>query len=105
MAAGRVRDTTVYSWLSGESRPASAERILAFLDSMPAESGGGITPSGYEYREYKNWRGIPKPRRDDHRRLGRPNYANRAPVRCKRLRWNHSTILEYLLLSPVFMAA
>ena len=20
-------------------------------------------PSGYEYREYKNWRGIPKPRR------------------------------------------
>jgi hypothetical protein len=23
----------------------------------------GITPNGYEYREYKNWRGIPKPRR------------------------------------------
>jgi hypothetical protein len=22
-----------------------------------------IAPSGYEYREYKNWRGIPKPRR------------------------------------------
>src|ERR1700740_391671 len=28
-----------------------------------AESGSGITPNGYEYREYKNWRGIPKPRR------------------------------------------
>ena len=34
-----------------------------FLKSIPAESGSGITPTGYEYREYKNWRGIPKPRR------------------------------------------
>ena len=39
-----------------------AERIITFLDSMPAERGG-IMPTGYEYREYKNWRGIPKPRR------------------------------------------
>ena len=29
---------------------------------MPAERAG-ITPTGHEYREYKNWRGIPKPRR------------------------------------------
>jgi hypothetical protein len=31
-------------------------------DAMPAEKSG-ITPTGYQYREYKNWRGIPKPRR------------------------------------------
>ena len=30
---------------------------------MPAESGAGTSPTGYEYREYKNWRGIPKPKR------------------------------------------
>ena len=58
----RVRAMTLYSWLQGKSRPASAGRIIAFLDSMPKERGG-IIPTGYEYREYKNWRGIPKPRR------------------------------------------
>ena len=58
-----VRDMTVYSWLQGESRPSKPERITAFLNSIPAESGSGITPNGYVYREYKNWRGIPKPRR------------------------------------------
>jgi hypothetical protein len=57
-----IRAETLYSWLAGESRPASPERIEAFLDSMPAERSG-IMPTGYEYREYKNWRGIPKPRR------------------------------------------
>ena len=57
-----VRDTTLYSWLPGKSRPRSAERIMTFLDSMPAERGG-IMPTGYEYQEYKNWRGISKPRR------------------------------------------
>ena len=57
-----VRDTTLYSWLQGHSRPVSADRIIAFLDSMQPERGG-IMPTGYEYREYKNWRGIPKPRR------------------------------------------
>ena len=57
-----VRAETLYSWLARESRPASPERIEAFLDSMPAERSG-IMPAGYEYREYKNWRGIPKPRR------------------------------------------
>jgi len=29
---------------------------------MPVERSG-IMPTGYEYREYKNWRGIPKLRR------------------------------------------
>jgi DNA-binding transcriptional regulator YiaG len=57
-----VRDMTVYSWLQGESRPSKPERISAFLKSIPAESGSGTAPNGYQYREYKNWRGIPKPR-------------------------------------------
>jgi DNA-binding transcriptional regulator YiaG len=46
-----VRDTTLYSWLQGESRPSKPERITAFLNSIPAESGSGITPNGYQYRE------------------------------------------------------
>ena len=48
----------------GKSTPrsASAAWIVAFLDFLPAERAG-IRPIGYEYREYKNWRGIPKPRR------------------------------------------
>jgi rubredoxin len=58
-----VRDETLYSWLQGESRPSKPERITAFLNSIPAESGSGVAPNGYQYREYKNWRGIPKPRR------------------------------------------
>ena len=59
-----VRDTTLYAWLQSKSKPRSvtAARIIAFLDSLPAERAG-IMPIGYEYREYKNWRGIPKPRR------------------------------------------
>jgi hypothetical protein len=57
-----VTDVTVYSWLLGEFRPANPKRLVAFLDSLPAEKSG-IAPTGYEYREYKNWRGIPKPRR------------------------------------------
>jgi len=58
-----VRDSTVYDWLLRRTRPAEPERIAAFLDSLPRENGSGIAPTGYEYREYKNWRGIPKPRR------------------------------------------
>src|SRR5260370_36293688 len=58
-----VRDMTIYDWLSGQARPAEPKRIAAFLDSLPREDGSGIAQSGYEYREYKNWRGIPKPRR------------------------------------------
>jgi hypothetical protein len=56
------REETVYSWLSGHSKPAKPELITAFLDSLPAEKSG-FAPTGYEYRGYKNWRGIPKPRR------------------------------------------
>lgn len=58
-----VKDTTVYDWLLGRARPAKPERITAFLNSLPKDHGSGIAPSGYEYREYKNWRGISKPRR------------------------------------------
>src|ERR1700740_2489357 len=62
--AGRIGVTngTVYSWLPGEFRPANPKLISAFLASTPIESGSGIAPTGYQYREYKNWRGIPKPR-------------------------------------------
>ena len=51
-----VRDTTIYSWLDGKGNPrsATAARITAFLDSLLAERAG-IMPTGYEYREYKNW--------------------------------------------------
>ena len=58
-----VRDMTVYSWLQGESRPSKPKRITAFLKSIPAESGSDVTPNGYHYCAYKNWRGIPRPRR------------------------------------------
>jgi hypothetical protein len=58
-----VNDSTVYSWLLGQARPAKPKRVAAFLDSLPRQNGSGIAPVGYEYREYKNWRGIPKPRR------------------------------------------
>ena len=58
-----VRDGTLYSWLKEEFKPDNPEKINVFLDSLPAESGSGIMPTGYEYQEYKNWRGIPKPRR------------------------------------------
>ena len=58
-----VRDTTIYDWLLGQARPAQPQRIAAFLDSLPREKGSGVAPSEYEYREYKTWRGIPKPRR------------------------------------------
>ena len=54
-----VRPETIYPWLQGKSRPKDIERILAFLNSMPADRSG-IMPTGYECREYKNWRGIPK---------------------------------------------
>ena len=47
----------------GESRPADPGPITAFLDSLPVERGSGIAPIGEKDREYKNWRGIPKPRR------------------------------------------
>ena len=58
-----VHDSTVYSWLLGQAGPAEPELIAAFLDSVPKENGSGIAPIGYEYREYKNWRRITKPRR------------------------------------------
>jgi hypothetical protein len=58
-----TNDSAVYSWLPGQARLAEPKRITAFLDSFPRENGSGIAPLGYQYREYKNWRGIPKPRR------------------------------------------
>ena len=56
-------DTTVYSWLLGQARQAEPKRIITFLDSLPRKNGSGVAPTGYQYREYKNWRGVPKPRR------------------------------------------
>ena len=58
-----INDSTVYSCLLGQARPAEPKRSTAFLDSFARENGSDIAPLGYEYREYKNWRGIPKPRR------------------------------------------
>src|SRR5258707_4371878 len=58
-----VRDATIYDWLLGRTRPAEPQRVADFLDSVPREKGSGIAAAGYDYREYKNWRGIPKPRR------------------------------------------
>ena len=58
-----VRDSTVCPWLLGQARPAEPKRITAFLDSLPREAGSGLAPNGSQYREYKNWRGIPKSRR------------------------------------------
>jgi hypothetical protein len=31
--------------------------------ALPRENGSGMAPTRYQYREYKNWRGVPKPRR------------------------------------------
>jgi hypothetical protein len=47
-----VKDTTVYDWLLGRTRPAEPQRIAAFLNSLPRENGSGVAPTGYEYREY-----------------------------------------------------
>lgn len=58
-----ITDSSRYLWLQGKTRPAEPERISAFLDSFPAERDSGIAPTGYEYRQYKNWRGTHKPRR------------------------------------------
>jgi rubredoxin len=57
-----VRAEILYPWIQGKSRPKDVEPIIAFLDSVPADRLG-IMPTGYEYQEYKNWRGIPKARR------------------------------------------
>jgi len=46
-----VHDSSVYSWLLGQARPAEPELLAAFLDSFPRENGSGIAPPGYEYRE------------------------------------------------------
>ena len=58
-----VHEYSLHAWLTGKTRPADPDRITAFLDSLPPEPRSGIAPTGYQYREYKNWRGIPKPRR------------------------------------------
>src|SRR5260370_22758703 len=58
-----AHDSTVYAWLLGQARPVEPKRLVGFLDAFSRENGSGIAPIGYEYREYKNWRGIPKPRR------------------------------------------
>jgi len=37
-----VRDSTVYSWLLGQARPAEPMRIIAFLDSLTLEGGNRL---------------------------------------------------------------
>ena len=50
-------------WLKGNRRPTSLDRIMVFLEGLDPEPASGTMLTGYEYRKYKNWRGIPKPRR------------------------------------------
>jgi hypothetical protein len=38
-----VNDSTVYSWLLGQARPAKPKRIIAFLDSHPKQNGSGMS--------------------------------------------------------------
>ena len=57
-----VTDTTLYSWLQGNSKPRSGERIIAFLDSIPAERAGHHADR-LPVSRIENWRGIAKPRR------------------------------------------
>jgi transcriptional regulator with XRE-family HTH domain len=57
-----VRDATIYDWLLGRARPAE-QKYRYFFRLFSEREGSGVVPSGYEYREYKNRRGIPKPRR------------------------------------------
>jgi hypothetical protein len=83
-----VRPETLYPWLQGKSRPKDIERIIAFLDSMPAERSG-IRPTGYEYREYKNWRGdsetasLPVLQVGKGRDTQRPKQPRKPPMRRK----------------------
>jgi hypothetical protein len=58
-----VDESALSAWLKGKKRPRQPERITAFLDSLPAEPHSGIAPTDYQYREYKDCRHIPKPRR------------------------------------------
>src|SRR5260370_17496134 len=58
-----VHGSTGDAGVLGQGRRVEQKRIAAFLDAFSRENGSGIAPIGYEYREYKNWRGIPKPRR------------------------------------------
>ena len=53
MPFGGVSDGMAYSWLLRGFRPTNLECLTAFLDSLPVESGSGIAPTGYEYREYE----------------------------------------------------
>jgi hypothetical protein len=48
-----VTDSTVYSWLLAQARPAEPKRITAFLDSLPKEDGSGVASIGDKYPEYK----------------------------------------------------
>ena len=41
-----VHDSSVYSWLLVQARPAEPKRNSAFLDSVPRQNGSGIAPVG-----------------------------------------------------------
>src|SRR5215469_18785531 len=36
-----VHDSSVYSWLLSQARPAEPKRVAAFLDSLPRQKGSG----------------------------------------------------------------
>ena len=58
-----VNDSTVYSWLLGRSRPTKPKRTRDLSRFFSATEWIRHRSGRLQYREYKNWRGIPKPRR------------------------------------------
>jgi hypothetical protein len=59
----RMPNWRALSWIPSSWQTGGTRMHNSLLASMPAEPGSGTTPVGYHYREDKNWRGIPKPRR------------------------------------------
>ena len=43
-----VNDSTVYSWVLGQARPAETRRLTAFLDSFPRQLQRGAPGLGWE---------------------------------------------------------
>ena len=59
-----VNDSTVYSWLLGQARPAEPKRIADFLDSLPRQNGSGIAPVGYSQHQESQTRSETPPASD-----------------------------------------
>src|SRR5260370_42680574 len=60
-----IRKTLLLSrWTTRRYKSAASSKRLATLNCREARlKSSGFAPTGYEYREYKNWRGILEPDR------------------------------------------